>query len=185
MGRGISRDGLRRRLRREGGLSLGKHGACPSVGKHVNDDLGEPTFTPDGEGPQAIVAGQRGRHAATVRAEVHIGDIRAEIAPYLPECGFQLVVEHDGQGSSFYPSLVFDDAWPIEHEAAKIVMRPSPRHHRFCRRRPDQPGWFLLLGRLSVVCLLTVARSDCGTEHNDHKRAKDTPELCLSGIQNI
>ena len=185
MGRGISRDGLRRRLRRRGSRSLGKHGACPSVGKHVNDDLGEPTLAADGEGPQTVVAGQRGRHAATVRAEVHIGDIRTKVAPHLPECGFQLVVEHDGQGSLFYRGLVFDDAWPIEHEASEIVMRPGAGHHRLCRRRPGQPGRFRLSGSCSVVCLLTVARADCGNEHDGHKRAKYAPALCLCGIQNI
>ena len=185
MGGDISRDGLRRRLRRGVSRSLGKHGACPSVGKHVNDDLGESTLSAEGEGPQTVVAGQRGRHAATVRAEIHIGDIRAEMEPHLPECGFQLVVEHDGQGSLFYRGLVFDSAWPIEHNASEIVMRPSSCHHRFCRYRPDQPGRFLLLGRLLVVCLLAVARAVGDREHDGHERAKDAPELCLCGIQNI
>ena len=184
MGGGISRDGLRRRLRRRGSRSLGKHGACPSIGKQVKDDHGDPALRVEVEGPQTVGAGQRGGHAATVWAEIHIADIRAEVALYLPECGFQLVVEHDGQGSVFYRGLVFDGAWPIEHEASEIVMRPGPRHHWFCRRRPDQPGWFLLLGGRSVVCLLTVARTVADREHDGHKHTKYAPELCLSGIQN-
>ena len=183
---GIPGDRRRSRLR-EGWvcLSLGKHGACPSIGKHINDDLGDPTLAAEGKGSQAVVAGQGGSHAAAVRTEVHIGDIRAEMALHLPECGFQWMVEHDCQGSLFYPGLVPDGSWPIEHDASKLLMRPGSRHHRFCRRGAGDTGRFCLLGGSSTICLLAVAWAAAGSEYDGNERPKNAPELCLSGIQNI
>ena len=170
---GISGDGRRRRLRRRGYRGLGKHRACPSIGKQVNHNLDAAILVSEEKGAQPVLVGERGDHALAVRAEVHVGDIRTEMARNLLKCGMQAAVEHDSQGFPLYACAVGHGPRPIEHYASKIVMRPSARHNRHDFRPvavEDRYRRGCLGGRL-----LAVAWAATGNAYADNKQPKHEP----------
>ena len=169
----ISGDSFRRRLRRRGDRSLGKHRACLSIGKQVNHNLDTTFLVVEDKGAQPVLVSERGGHALSIRAEVYIGDIRAKMAWNLLKCGVQAAVEHDSQGSSLYACAVGHGPRPIEHNASKIVMRPSTRYNRHDFRPTAVENRYRR--GFPRVRLLAVAWAAAGNAYADKKQPKNEP----------
>ena len=169
----ISRESFRRRLQRRGCWSLGKHRACPSIGKQVNHDLDASILVIEEKGTQPILVGERGDHALAVRAEVHVGDIRPKMTWNLLKCGVQAAVEHDCQGFPLYSCAIGHGPRPIEHHASKIVMRPSTRYNRHDFRATAVENRYRR--GCSGVRLLAVAWAAAGNEYAGNEQPKHEP----------